>query len=165
MAEQEQNQNEDKQEQQESPAVDYIKAIKEIKSNSVSKEAYDKLAAEHKQLLEDYINNQPIKPQEEQTPVDINELRSKLFNSELTNLEYASTMLELRNAIIAQGGDDPFIPSGHKVTLDGTEAAKAQRAAEALEYCIEMADGDSGVFTAKLQSILKDTTLTKPTRR
>lgn len=159
MAEQQEQQE---QQQQESPAVDYIEAIKEIKNNSVSKAEYQKLVEDHKKLLEEYMNGQPLPQQEkEPEPVDIDKLRSKLFGGELNNLEYAETMLELRNALIEQGQDDPFIPVGHKVSLDGTEAAKAQRTAEALEYCIEIADGDPNVFNAKLDGILKDTIIPK----
>ena len=37
-------------------SINYIEAIKEMKQNSVSKQAYDKLREENKQLLDSLIN-------------------------------------------------------------------------------------------------------------
>lgn len=145
-------------EQKDSPAVDYIEAIKEIKNNSVPKEEYQKLVADHKKLLENYLSGQPVKKESDAAPVDVGALRKKLFETDLTNLEYAQTMLELRSELIKKGEPDPFVPVGHKVTTDGSEYDKAERLADALQYCIDSADGDSSVFTAKFQGILKDTT-------
>ena len=41
-------------------SIDYIEAIKEMKQNSVSKKAYDKLREENKQLLDSLINGKEI---------------------------------------------------------------------------------------------------------
>ena len=58
----------------------YIEAIKEMKAKSVSRDAYDKLMADNKALLDAMINGGNIElPQEPAPePVDIQKLRNKL---------------------------------------------------------------------------------------
>ena len=50
--------------------ANYIEAIKEMKANSVSKEAYVKLQQENKQLLNSLVNGQSIEVEKEE-PEDI----------------------------------------------------------------------------------------------
>lgn len=138
--------------------TDYVQAINELKANTVSKTEYSKLRAENKKLLDALVNGQQIDlPKEE--PVDVNELRKKLFNKDanLTNLEYVDTALKLRNALIEQGERDPFLPVGDRVNETAEMYDIAQRVADGLQECVDFADGDSGIFTAQLQRITKDT--------
>ena len=138
--------------------TDYVAAINELKANSVSKTEYSKLRAENKKLLDALVNGQQIDlPKEE--PVDVNELRKKLFNKDanLNNLEYVDTALKLRNALIEQGERDPFLPVGDRVSETAEMYDIAQRVADGLQECVDFADGDSGIFTAQLQRITKDT--------
>lgn len=137
--------------------ADYVAAIQELQNNSVSKEQYNKLRSENKKLLDALVNGQQIDlPKEE--PVDIEALRSKLFNSEtdLNNLEYVDTALKLRKALIDQGEPDPFVGCGSKIQITNDMYDSAERVAEGLQYCVDFADGDSGIFTAQLQRITKD---------
>lgn len=136
---------------------DYVQAINDLKSNTVSKEQYQKLRSENKKLLDALVNGQQIEtPKEEKA--DIAELRKKLFNKDgnLSNLEYVETTLQLRNALIENGDTDPFLPYGDKVDITNDMRDKADRVAEALQECVDFADGDSGIFTAQLQRITKD---------
>lgn len=138
-------------------APDYISAIKEMKANSVDRSVYDKLKSENKQLLDALINGQQIDlPKEE--PVDVNELRKELFNKDghLTNLEYVSKALKLRDALIEQGERDPFLPYGNRVQETAEHYDKAAQVATVLKECVDFADGDSGIFTAELQRRTKD---------
>ena len=138
--------------------TDYVAAINELKANSVSKTEYSKLRAENKKLLDALVNGQQIDlPKEE--PVNVDELRKKLFNKDanLNNLEYVDTALKLRNALIEQGERDPFLPVGDRVSETAEMYDIAQRVADGLQECVDFADGDSGIFTAQLQRITKDT--------
>ena len=138
-------------------SVDYIEALKEMKQNSVTRESYDKLKSENKKLLDALVNGTEINvPKEE--PVDVNELRKKLFDRDSTcsNLEYIETTLKLRNALIEQGERDPFLPVGTKVDLTEEQYEKAEKVAEILQECVDFADGDSGIFTAELQRRTND---------
>ena len=138
--------------------TDYVAAINELKANSVSKTEYSKLRAENKKLLDALVNGQQIDlPKEE--PVNVDELRKKLFNKDanLNNLEYVDTALKLRNALIEQGERDPFLPVGDRVSETSEMYDIAHRVADGLQECVDFADGDSGIFTAQLQRITKDT--------
>ena len=138
--------------------TDYVAAINELKANSVSKTEYSKLRAENKKLLDALVNGREIDlPKEEKANVD--DLRKKLFNKDanLSNLEYVDTALKLRNALIEKGERDPFLPVGDRVSETAEMYDIAQRVADGLQECVDFADGDSGIFTAQLQRITKDT--------
>ena len=100
---------------------DYLAAIKELKEKSVDRSEYDKLRAENKKLIDAVVNGQP--GQEEQVVVkhskeQIDELRNDLFNSprELSNLEYITKAMELREALMENGEPDPFLPVGKQIS-------------------------------------------------
>ena len=144
---------------EETDKVALAKALKEARENTVSKEEYDKVVAENKALVSEVINGgsnagngqQDTPPQE----ADIEALREKLYgpkSSDLNNLEFWKTTLELRDAVIAKDGIDPFLPHGANIKPTEFDAERAEAVAEVVKQCIEEADGDSGVFTALLQS-------------
>ena len=74
----------------------------------------------------------------------------------MNNLEYAKTALALRDQIMKEGGKDPFLPYGLDVSPTKADMEAAEEVVEALESCIEVADGDADVFTNELQRILVD---------
>ena len=144
---------------EETDKVALAKALKEARENTVSKEEYDKVVAENKALVSEVINGggnagngqQDTPPQE----ADIEALREKLYgpkSSDLNNLEFWKTTLELRDAVIAKDGIDPFLPHGANIKPTEFDAERAEAVAEVVKQCIEEAEGDSGVFTALLQS-------------
>ena len=137
--------------------TDYVAAIQELQNNSVSKTEYNKLRSENKKLLDALVNGQQIDLPKEEKP-NVDELRKKLFNKDanLSNLEYVDTALKLRNALIEQGERDPFLSVGDKVSETAEMYDIAQKVADGLQYCVDFAEGDSGIFTAQLQRITKD---------
>lgn len=149
-------------EEQVGDATNYIEAIKEMKKNSVSKEAYDKLMADNKALLDAVINGKEVPATAEpKQPADIDALRKKLFsteNGDLSNIEYVKTALELRDALIEQQNVDPFLPMGKNISPTAEDMVGSDKLANALKSCIEYADGDSQLFTQELQRITKNDT-------
>ena len=144
-------------------SIDYIEAIKEIKQNSVDREAYNKLREENKRLLNSLVNGESVDVKKEE-PVNIDELRDKLFNKESTNLEYISNALKLREELMKQGNPDPFLPAGKNIIPTEEDIKTADRVAKVLQECVDYADGDSNVFTNELQRVTVDSVLPK-TRR
>ena len=136
-------------------SVDYISAINEIKQNSVDRAAYDKLRAENKQLLDTLVNGQRLdEPVIKEEPVDIDELRNKLYNNphkDMTNLDYISSTLKLREALIERGEMDPFVPVGNKITPTDEDFQKAEKVAKVLQECVDYADGNPAVFVDELK--------------
>ena len=151
------NENSVSQQENVNDSIDYIEAIKEMKQNSVTRESYDKLKSENKQLLDALVNGKEIEISKEE-PVDIAKLRKDLFNKDghMSNLEYVSSALKLRDALIERGEREPFLPYGDKVSLTAEHYDKAEQVATVLRECVEFADGDSGIFTAELQRRTKD---------
>lgn len=132
---------------------DYIQAINDLKSNTVSKDEYDKLRLENKKLLNSLVNGEKLSSESQKPATDINNLRKELFSpdSELTNLEYITKALELRTALIESGSPDPFIPQGKNITATEEDIAAANRVANVLQECVDYAAGDSNIFTDEIQ--------------
>ena len=137
--------------------VDPIEALREIKKNSVPRSEYDRVVAERNKIFAAYANGEREEQPEKQTPVDVDALRKDILSGELPNLEYAETVIALRTELIAQGQRDPFLPYGKDVYPTMEDEAEAQAVADALEDCIEAANGDSAIFTNELQRIMVNT--------
>ena len=143
---------------------DYLAAIKELKEKSVDRSEYDKLRAENKKLIDAVVNGQP--GQEEQAAAkhskeQIDELRNDLFNSpkELSNLEYVTKAMELREALMENGEPDPFLPVGKQISPTRDDLEGAEKVAQVYRECIDYAEGDSEVFTNELMRRTRDVKL------
>lgn len=150
---------EEKEKEPEPSNVELAKALKELKENSVSKEDYEKLKRENKELVAQIINGDGAGNGQTNSPEDldgdIKALREKLYGpkcSELSNLEFCESTLKLREAIIKRDGIDPFVPRGANIKPTDYDAQRAQAVADVMTECIKEANGDSGVFTALLQA-------------
>ena len=151
--------SEAKPDEQELSSVALAKALKDQQKNSVSKAEYDKLLEENRQLVDQIINGGDAgngqKTSPEEAEVDIETLRQRLYgpkSEELTNLQAAELTLQLRDAVIKKEGKDPFLPYGAHINPTEADEASANKVASVLKECVEEANGDSGVFTALLQS-------------
>ena len=162
-------------EQTQTSAAEYIEAIKQLKATTVSKEEFDALQAEKKQLLDSLINGSGNTTEQTPEAPDYEaikkEARTKLFSegSELTNLEYCTNALKLREAVLKTDGVDIFVGSGHQLTPTQDDYDKAQRVADVMAECIEAAEGNSEIFTAQLMTRTNDVSLpgskNRPVRR
>ena len=137
---------------------DYIEQIEQMRANSVPKAEYEKLKAEHNRAMNALINGGQYE-QERQAPVDKDALRKELYCDEpnLSNLEFWQKTLQLRNAIMDEGGIDPFLPQGQKIAPTAEDVEAAERVAQVVQECIDYADGDSRIFTNELDRRTVDT--------
>lgn len=142
---------------------DYISAINEIKQNSVSKEAYNKVVEDNKRLLDSIVHGTDNGQDQGQKPKepDINELREELYGvnrNDMTNYEYVDKTLQLRKAIMDKGGVDPFVPAGRKIQPTLEDFQKAQNVADVLQEQVDDVKnnygGDPSIFNDKLSRIL-----------
>lgn len=131
--------------------VDYVAALNELKQNTVTKDKYNAVVEENKKLVQALVDGQQITIEGADKSESLDELREKLFETDLNNLEYVETALKLRDGIIAGGGRDPFLPVGEFVDITSDMVEKAQHTADVLRECVDFAQGDSGIFTAELQ--------------
>jgi hypothetical protein len=151
-------------EEQSNDSADLIKAINEIKQNSVSREQYEKLKTEKDELLDILINGGQVEMIDPSTKPSISDLRKELFSKEaadkgMTNLEFVSKSLELRDAIIEAGGTDPFLPVGKGIELTRDDYEAAEFTAEQFRQCIDIAKGNPEVFTNELMRRTVDNSL------
>lgn len=148
--------------------TDYITVINELRANSVSLDKFNKVKDENKRLLDslvrgDSISQDILKPKE-----SMDDLRKSLYGTgadSLSNLDYWTKTLELREQIMESGKEDPFVPQGHNVLATEEDRAAAQRVADVVKHCIDVADGDSLVFTNELQRRTADVNVLKPRRK
>lgn len=138
----------------------YIAAIEELKASTVSRDAYNKLRTENKQLLDALVSGKELPEADKKSAPTPAELRKKLFSEEnLSNLEYVETALSLRDALIESGERDPFLPYGDKVDITSEQIDLANKVAAGLQEMVDFAEGDSGVFSAEYQRRVKDVTI------
>lgn len=136
---------------------DYIAAINELKQNTVERSKYDQLRADNKRLLESLVNGQQIEMPKAEAKPDISELRKAAFKEDQSNLEYVANALKLRSALIEMGEPDPFLPCGEKTLPTDADVATAERVASVLQECVDIAEGDSQIFTNELMRRTVDT--------
>lgn len=84
---------------------------------------------------------------------------------EKTNLEYCEAMIALDDACIREQGISCFLPQGKDVTPTADEMNTREKFRSVIEECIEIADGDPGVFNNELMRRTKETGGTKKQNR
>ena len=141
--------------------ADYLEAIKNLKENTVDKAKYEASEAERKRLLNMVVNGQTVDVPEEPKHREIGVIRNELFNKEHNNLDYVKLSLELRNALIAEGQPDPFLPVGRQISPTRDDEEIAQKVAQVYQECVDFAEGDSELFTNELMRRTKDIKLRK----
>lgn len=144
--------------------LDYIQALNDMKQNSVSLQQYEKLKAENKELLDTLINGGQVTNVIEAPTKTIQEMRAELFSKEaadkgMTNLEFVEKSLELRDALIQVGEMDPFLPVGKGIELTRDDYEAAEFTAQQFRECIDIAQGNSEVFTNELMRRCVDNSL------
>ena len=112
----------------------------------------DNIAIEIAELQEDIIL--PELPKEK---VDIKKLQDQFSAStQMTNLEFVSSALKLRKALIEDGKPDPFLLFVRRISPTEDDIRKANKVADAFEYCVDAAQGDPAIFNMELMRITRD---------
>lgn len=134
----------------------YLEVIKKMKENMVLKSDYDAAIVENKKLAEQLITS-PNPQEQPKEKVDIKKLQDQFSAStQMTNLEFVSSALKLRKALIEDGKPDPFLPVGRRISPTEDDIRKANKVAEAFEYCVDAAQGDPAIFNMELMRITRD---------
>lgn len=136
----------------------YIETINQMRQNSVSREDYLKLKDENKKLLQSLANGETIEQPSTEQKRKLEDVRTELFTSKnLSNLEYCSDALELRNRTLEETGRDIFLPAGHDYVVTQADIDTANKVATIMQECIDYADGNSEIFTNELMRRTNDT--------
>lgn len=142
----------------------YLEQIKEMKANSVSKQQYDKVLEENRNLLKSLVEGQTVSSTEDevQPSRDIQEILTD-FNNDTSNLDHIKLVMELHNKRLEQGIND-FVPLGHNIQPTDEDLASAKEVEDFLNDLIATADGDPVVFNNEYQRRVKDVILPRRTK-
>ena len=114
----------------------------------------------NKKLQNEIINGgYESSTEEKEQPVDIQDLRNDLFTKDLSNLDYCTKALQLRNALIEKGENDPFLPIGEKIQPTDEDIKCAEKVADGLQRMIDESNGSPDAFNALYQSRVVDPVL------
>lgn len=129
--------------------LDQIEALKaKIDNETVPKEELVKLQAQHKKLLDEYINRRPV-----ETPVvssrKASDIIKDLSRENNSKLEHVKLSLEYRDAFMKEHGRDPWI--GGDIT-----DAQANQVAAGYKHLVQEYGDDPSEFTFRFDSALTD---------
>ena len=123
-------------------------------SENANDNIFEQLEKEKKGLIEALKSGEQIQIQEEPKDEEtIESLRKDLYGTPdkpMTNLEYISKTLKLRDKLIANGEKDPFLPHGSEYQENQADIDKANYVAKVYQECVDYADGDPQLFTNEL---------------
>ena len=151
----EEKEQQDPDNEPEMTAKEYINQINDLKERTVSREEYERIKNDNRELAKALINgtgaNIPGITKPEEKP-DLDDLRKKLFTKKSKNdLEYFTNLLALRDGVMADGQPDPFLPINREFRATAQDEADAERIATQIKEAIEYADGDPAVFSNDLR--------------
>ena len=162
---------EEEQQDNDKGAEAYIKEIKNLKDNSVSKEDYEKMVDERNKLIKALVDGDEIdlpdsnKGDNPDLDKEIDSLRKELLTEEtgLSNLDYWTKTLSLREKIIERDGEDadPFLPNSSQVDVTEQDKAAVERVVSCVKDCIDTAEGDDAAFVALMTARIKDDPISK----
>ena len=134
---------------------DYIEQIAQLKNkldnDTVSLDEYNKVRADNKRLIENYINGVREKEAEEVPEESIEDLAKDIKSGTLNNLDYWTKSLKYRDSYKEMYGVDPWLPAGRDYQYNASDAASADYLYETVKECIDNCDGNSAVFSTLLE--------------
>lgn len=145
--------------------ANYLDQIKQLKENTVSKEMYDRVVAENKKMLSDYVNG-TMNVENTEVKVSLEDAKLAYQQPGMNNLDQAKATLQLRNKMMESGLGDPFLANGVDPTAQ--DVSDAQQVAAFLQNCVDLAQDDPAVFQAEFLRGLQETPMAaakKGTRR
>lgn len=132
----------------------YIDAIREMQKNSVSRDKYNKLEAENKQLLDTLVNGgtiEQVNVEPEKTTDDLRKMIGNADKTKLNSYEFIKASLELRDKVMAETGDDIFAKDSSYEAM-----TKAQRTASIYQQCLDASNGNPQEFQKIFENCLVD---------
>ena len=137
----------------------YLDTIKELQGkleNSVSKDEYNKAVKQNADLLNALTENRQLHVEDKKTynQEDIDNAARKLQSKNLSNRQYAKTLLEYRDAVKDVYGEDVFVSPAYKVEMDQYDNPHLTDTRVATEKDYEQAEN----LAKQLKDLVDDTT-------
>lgn len=156
------NENEEKKlkeelgKEQEPSEFDLLNEVKKLKETSVPKEEYDKLLAEKKKLMRDFVYGGGQESKTEDT-VDLGKIRNNLFTDkveDLSNRDFWKNVITLRKERLEKDGVDIFLPKGEKTRYTRDDYEKANALAETVSSMLEDSEENPQLFSVLFNEAL-----------
>ena len=140
-----------------------LSSYNEYKKNSVSMDTYNKVIERNNMLTDALFNGESLKDSSAEEPPrpTLDELREKLYgksNKKLKHdMEYFAASLELRDRNLEETGIDDYVPAGRKYSPTVDDINTANRVADGIRHCLEVANGNPNVFESEFARIISNT--------
>lgn len=128
-----------------------------INNDTVPKAQYEQLRADHANLLQSKIDGTFSKPVAGQAKRTAEEVRAELFkqgSKQMPSLDYVTKMVELRDKVLEETGEDCFVMKNKWVKPTHQHYVDAERRAQIYKDLIAQANGDDKVFRFLLEQAL-----------
>ena len=136
---------------------DLLNEVKRIKENSVSKEDYDKLLAEKKQLMRDFVYGSGDSANVDDTTPSIQELRDKIFGDnvdQMSNRDFWENVSQLYHKRLEEDGKNIFLPKGHKTRYKREDYEMVSSMMETIDSMLEDTKENPALFTTLFNEAL-----------
>lgn len=147
--------------------VSAVDIITEMRQNTVPKDRYNKVIEENQKLMRALANGETVQVEAPKKPTAL-ELHKEWANQEgKSSIQIAKDTLALREAMIEEGMRDPLLPNGKDFVPEAQDIKDAEDVAALLQWSIDNADGNSGIFNSLFASKMVDSPIPKarPARR
>lgn len=135
---------------------DYLATIQELKQNTVSREAYDKMRDENKKLLETIINGGQMEAPAENTNIDYNKLlHETIFEKKSNNLDYIDAFVTAYESAVKEG-IKYAMPFGPKAEYSEMDEEVCDFTAKKLREIIDKSNGNEKSFNFLLDQEMVD---------
>lgn len=136
---------------------DLLNEVKELKKNSVSKEEYDRVVAEKKKLMRDFVYGSGDSANVEDTSPSIQDLREKLFGGnveQMSNRDFWENVSQLYHKRLEEDKQNIFLPKGHKTRYKREDYEMVSSMMETIDSMLEDTKDNPALFTSLFNEAL-----------
>lgn len=157
------NENEEKKlkeelgKEQEPSEFDLLNEVKKLKETSVSKEEYDRVVAEKKKLMRDFVYGSGDSANVEDTSPSIQDLREKLFGDnveQMSNRDFWENVSQLYHKRLEEDKQNIFLPKGHKTRYKREDYEMVSSMMETIDSMLEDTKDNPALFTSLFNEAL-----------
>lgn len=127
---------------------DLLNEVKKLKETTVSKEEYDKVVAEKKKLMKDFIYGSGDSTEVVEAKPNIQELRKKVLGDDvekMSDLDFWKGVSDLYHARLEEGVNI-FLPQGEKTKYTRDDYENVESFMETIDNIIEDSEDNQALF-------------------
>ena len=132
-------------------AETYVAELRKLKETTVDKSEFTKLQEENQRLAKALTTG--LKEEDDHSQIDVAAVAKRMISglTKRSDLETLTDALAIRDAVVEQGGESPFLAHAKDYVAKPEEVAWEDAFAKGLREIIDAAEGDPALFTALLK--------------